>query len=223
MITLKNLSDRLSAMKAIDKGDASGTIEGYASVYGSVDSVDDTIVPGAYDKALQSGRMPAMYYNHDREGVPIGTWTEWSTDAKGLYVKGRLNLELPLARDVYSAMRFGSLKGLSVALLLDAGDCECRDDGIRVIKGVQRVPEISIVGCPAEAKAEVTAFKSLEGASTVRDLEMVLRDLGLSRKDALLFISRAKGVFSSQSDSGEERMLSEVSERMRRLASIKFN
>ena len=219
---VKNLSERLSILKELDSDDASGSVEGYASVFGSVDSVDYTIAPDAYAAVIKSGHLPAMCFNHNQDAVPIGKWTDFSVDGKGLYVKGKLNLDLPLAKDVYSAMKFGGLDGLSVALLLNPDDLEVDDDtGIRTIKNVQRVPEISIVTCPCEQKATVTAVKSIDDAASVRDLENILGDLGCSKKDALLFISRAKSIFGGLRDVNHDE-LKKVSERLERLAKTNF-
>lgn len=218
------LSEKLSELKALDKAESSGVIEGYASVFGSIDSVDDTIDPKAYDHVLNSGEMPKMFFNHDTRGLPIGVWEEIRTDDKGLFVKGRLNLDLDLAKQVYSALKFGSLNGLSVNLMMDWDDWEVdKKSGIRTIKNVQRLPEISVVGIPCEAKATLTDIKSLtENAESVRDIEDILRDLGCSRKEAMLFISKAKSVFSQQSDSSDTNELKSVSERLERLAANKF-
>ena len=107
---LKELQLTHSELKALDDQEQSGVIEGYASVFGSIDSSRDTILPTAYNKVL--GTLPKMFFNHDTFGVPIGKWTEMSVDEKGLKVKGQLNLELEDARKVYSAIKFGSLNGL---------------------------------------------------------------------------------------------------------------
>ena len=91
-----------------------GVIEGYASVFGGVDSYGDTIEPTAFDNVIKSGQKPLMFYQHDRWSLPIGVWEELRVDEKGLYVRGRLNLELEEAREVYSALKFGPLNGLSI-------------------------------------------------------------------------------------------------------------
>ena len=85
-----------------------GVIEGYASVFGGVDSYGDTIEPNAYDNVISEGQKPLMFYQHDRWGVPIGKWEELSVDSKGLKVKGRLNLELKEVQDVNRVQTQGS-------------------------------------------------------------------------------------------------------------------
>ena len=47
---LKELQLTHSELKALDDQEQSGVIEGYASVFGSIDSSGDTILPTAYNK-----------------------------------------------------------------------------------------------------------------------------------------------------------------------------
>ena len=49
---LKELQLTHSELKALDDQEQSGVIEGYASVFGSIDSSGDTILPTAYNKVL---------------------------------------------------------------------------------------------------------------------------------------------------------------------------
>lgn len=212
---LKELKLNHSELKALD--DQAGVIEGYASVFGSVDSAGDTIMPTAYNEVMNT--MPKMFFNHDTYGVPIGKWTEMTVDSKGLKVKGILNLELDEAQKVYSAIKFGSLNGLSVHILFSEKDVEwSEDDNVRIIKSVARLPEISIVGIPCEQKAQITACKNFESINSVRDFEKALRDLGASQKESLTLISQAKKLFANQRDSEEKQLnLTEISARLSRL------
>lgn len=214
----------LSELKALDG--EKGYVEGYASVFNSVDSVGDTIHPEAYKNILASGEMPKMFFNHDTWGLPIGKWLSMETDEKGLLIKGQLNLELDEAKAIYSSLKFGSLNGLSVNILLRKGDTEKMENGTRLIKNVVRLPEVSIVSMPCEQKATLTNVKDL---STVRDFENALRDLGASQKEAMTLISYAKRLFGNQRDSDEEKKQKEMAERqilaerLNRISQIKLN
>lgn len=217
---LKELQLTHSELKALDDQEQSGVIEGYASVFGSIDSSGDTILPTAYNKVL--GTLPKMFFNHDTFGVPIGKWTEMSVDEKGLKVKGQLNLELEDARKVYSAVKFGSLNGLSVHLMFTDKDVDWDDESdVRIIKSVARLPEISIVGIPCEQKAQIIACKNFESINSVRNFEKALRDLGASQKESLTLVSQAKKLFATQRDSDEKQLnLNEISARLSRLTKI---
>lgn len=182
-----------------------GVIEGYASVFGGVDSYGDTIEPNAYDNVISEGQKPLMFYQHDRWGVPIGRWEELSVDSKGLKVKGRLNLELKEAQEVYSALKFGSLNGMSIGFRLRDRDYEYDDNDVCHIKNISELLEISIVNFPADKSARVMGVKAdpedLDELKDIRDCERYLRDLGISKKMAQSIISVIKAKKNSMSDS----------------------
>ena len=203
-----------------------GVIEGYASVFGGVDSYGDTIEPTAYDNVISEGQKPLMFYQHDRWGVPIGKWEELSVDSKGLKVKGRLNLELKEAQDVYSALKFGSLDGMSIGFRLRDRDYEYDDNDVCHIKNISELLEISIVNFPADKSARVMGVKAdpedLEELKDIRDCERYLRDLGISKKMAQSIISVIKAKKNSMSDSedGIKAKDAELSEIQQKLNSI---
>ena len=180
-----------------------GSIEGYASVFGGVDSYGDTIEKTAFDSVLKSGQKPLMFYQHDRWSLPIGVWEELRVDEKGLYVKGRLNLELEEAREVYSALKFGSLNGMSIGFRMKDKDYEYDDEDICHIKNISELLEISIVNFPADKEARIDNVKSeeLDGLHDIRDCEHYLRELGISKKMAQKLISVVKSAKSAVSDS----------------------
>ena len=200
-----------------------GVIEGYASVFGGVDSYGDTIEPTAYDNVISEGQKPLMFYQHDRWGVPIGRWEELSVDSKGLKVKGRLNLELKEAQDVYSALKFGSLDGMSIGFRLRDRDYEYDDNDVCHIKNISELLEISIVNFPADKSARVMGVKAdpedLEELKDIRDCERYLRDLGISKKMAQSIISVIKAKKNSMSDSedgikAKDAELSEIQQKL---------
>lgn len=200
-----------------------GVIEGYASVFGGIDSYGDTIEPTAYDNIISEGQKPLMFYQHDRWGVPIGRWEELSVDSKGLKVKGRLNLELKEAQDVYSALKFGSLNGMSIGFRLRDRDYEYDDNDVCHIKNISELLEISIVNFPADKSARVMGVKAdpedLEELKDIRDCERYLRDLGISKKMAQSIISVIKAKKNSMSDSedGIKAKTAELSEIQQKL------
>lgn len=200
-----------------------GVIEGYASVFGGIDSYGDTIEPTAYDNVISEGQKPLMFYQHDRWGVPIGRWEELSVDSKGLKVKGRLNLELKEAQDVYSALKFGSLNGMSIGFRLRDRDYEYDDNDVCHIKNISELLEISIVNFPADKSARVMGVKAdpedLEELKDIRDCERYLRDLGISKKMAQSIISVIKAKKNSMSDSedgikAKDAELSEIQQKL---------
>ena len=180
-----------------------GSIEGYASVFGGVDSYGDTIEKTAFDSVIKSGQKPLMFYQHNRWSLPIGVWESLSVDEKGLKVKGRLNLELVEAREVYSALKFGSLNGMSIGFRMKDKDYEYDDEDICHIKNISELLEISIVNFPADKAAQIDSVKSeeLDGLHDIRDCEHYLRELGISKKMAQKLISVIKSAKAAVSDS----------------------
>ena len=54
-----------------------------------------------------------MLWQHD-PARPIGVWDEVREDARGLYVKGRLLLEVQAAREAHVLLQAGAIDGLSI-------------------------------------------------------------------------------------------------------------
>lgn len=192
--------------KAEIETDETGSIEGYASVYYGTDSYGDTIVKGAFDDCVNADEKPKMFFNHDRYSVPIGKWEEVTADDKGLYVKGKLNLEVSQAKDVYSAVKAGDIDGFSVCMMIDPAHYTLKDAsdqwGGGFIEHVEALPEISVVTFPADKSARIAKVKSadFEPFTRLSDFERFLRDAGFSKSVATGFISRFKAVALAQGD-----------------------
>lgn len=175
-----------------------GVFSGYASKFNGVDSYGDTILPGAYAKAIKGIKNLPIFLNHDKSEVPLGVYTVVKEDERGLYVEGQLTLAISKARDVFEAMKAGSINGLSVGLGVSNKDYTFNDPDDpwsgRTFKSISALREISVCTYPADDKARISVVKSQNEAKTVRDLEESLRDAGFSKADALSFISTAKAV-----------------------------
>lgn len=181
--------------------------EGYitvrASVFGGVDWYDDTIEPGAYDHVIaeiKSGvaLMPKMFFNHQYyDSVPIGKWDALWADTEALYMAGQLNLNLTQGREVYEAVKFGTVDGASVNIRMLEEENPIDENGIRHIKNVTQLRECSLCTFPADQKARIISYKAERDTAevkTVRDLEFYLRDAGLPATEAKTIISAAKRV-----------------------------
>lgn len=204
MLVRKTLS--LSDVELKMEGDA-GRFAGYASVFGGVDSYGDTILKGAFETTLKRDGTPKMFLNHDAfSGLPIGKWTKAKEDDKGLYVEGELTQGMSLAGDVKAALKHGTLDGLSIGGYLKAGDFDVLDDGRRVIKKWSKLIEVSVVTFPADsaARVDLSSVKSaIESATTIRDFERLLRDVGaFDQAAAKAVIAKAREIFE-QRDVGE--------------------
>lgn len=179
-----------------------GTFRGYASKFNGIDSYGDTILPGAYDKVVAAGGTVPVFFNHDSFDLPIGKYTKLSANSQGLYVEGVLTLDIPRARDVYNALKAGTVSGLSVGIGIAEDDWEPNaETGGKTIKNVSLLREISICTFPADDRARVSLVKAedIDQMATIRDVEKCLRDAGFSKSQALAFIAKTKDILSSES------------------------
>ena len=177
-------------IKAKDSG---WTFEGYASKFGGVDSYNDTIEKGAYEKTLQERAMPVfMRFEHNVGMLPPGKWKEVKEDNTGLFVSGELTKGMSLSTDIKAAMEHGTLQGLSIGYRIPKGGAE-EKEGIRHLKQIDLV-EISIVQNPADTGAMITGMKAeIETLDGLKEFEYFLRDVGdFSAAAAKCYISRLK-------------------------------
>lgn len=180
-----------------DEGKAAGFVFGYASKFNGVDSYDDTIEPHAYDNFIKTGKLPKMFFNHKTFELPIGIWTKLEVDDIGLKVEGQINLNVDAGKQIYEAIKFGSIDGMSINFRMGEDDYYYDHKLIRHITNIEDLREISIVNFPADNGARMVNFKSAFDSATIEtitDFEHRLRDAGLSKNDAMALISQAKKV-----------------------------
>lgn len=165
-----------------------GTFSGYASLFGAPDLGRDVLMPGAFERSLvkRGASGIRMLFQHD-PNQPIGVWDIIREDARGLYVKGRLMLDVERAREVYALMKEGGLNGLSIGFKTIKGKRDQRS-GIRNLFEVD-LWEISIVTFPMLPEAQVSSVKAAtcnrKSLPSTREFERwLMRDAGFSRKQA---------------------------------------
>ncbi len=148
-----------------------GVFEGYASLFGVADLGKDLVVPGAFAASL-ARRGPSgvrMLWQHDA-AQPIGRWLSIVEDARGLRVRGKLNLAVGRARDIHALMREGAVDGLSIGFRVERARAE-RPTGLRRLEKLD-LWEISIVTFPMLPDARVENVKRTASpalAATIRD------------------------------------------------------
>ena len=186
--------DRPFEVKSIDDD---GNIEGYGSTFGGEpDAYGDVIEKGAFkDSIAEGGRnrtgIPILYQHDPAE--PVGMWHEIAEDSKGLRLRGKLELELMMAKKAYILAKKKIITGLSIGFDTKNGLVEYDNQtGIRTLKKIN-LWEVSLVTFPANINAQVVGVKSLFNAKTPRELEHALRDSGLSRQEALYIVAMCKG------------------------------
>lgn len=154
---------RIPEMK-MDGGDGPGTFEGFGSTFGNVDEGGDVILKGAFVDALpdflERGFVPV---SHDWMGLPIATIADAKETDDGLWFSAEFH-STSHAQEARTVMRErmerGKFVGLSIGYLPDYDDgVEYRDDGVRVLKKIKELAEISFVTVPMNRQAGVSAVK----------------------------------------------------------------
>lgn len=193
----------LADLKFDDKGaDKPLEFEGYASVWGRVDSYGDTVIKGAFESSLKE-RRPMMLFGHSPGRVP-GKWIKYQEDDKGLLVRGQLTPGHSEAQDIGASLKHGSLNGLSIGGYTT--DWESQKSGGRVIKAFD-LYEISVVSMPAEQEARIdtSSVKSmLDECDRLADFEALLCETGgFSKKGAQIVVSRFARIVRGEPGDGE--------------------
>lgn len=194
MKTMIQTKQRLDIPFEVKSVNDAGEFEGYGSVFGVQDTYGDVVIAGAFKDSLQrwseKGRLPALLWQHKMD-EPIGIYTEMSEDNNGLALKGRLLIDDdPLAKRAHAHMKAGSLTGLSIGYILKEWEYD-KEKNVFLLKEID-LWEVSVVTFPANDEARVSDVKSAFARGEVpsqKQIERVLRDVGLSRNQAKAFMS----------------------------------
>jgi len=178
-----------------------GIFTGYGSVFGVVDSYDEIVAPGAFSESLAAhkakGTMPAMLWQH-RSAEPLGVYTEMTEDSIGLKITGQIALKTQRGAEAYELLKMGAISGLSIGFMT-------REERLDKVTGIRTLTklnlwETSLVTFPANDAARVAGVKSVDLIEDLKTAEQFLRDVGLSRREAVAFISRVKSISQSESE-----------------------
>lgn len=214
-MTKKVEHKRLTLDEAEFKFDGeTGIIEGYASVFGGVDAYGDTVLPGAFKRTLKERtRGVKMRFNHFSQVV--GKWLDIHETAKGLKVRGQLTPGHSLASDVLASLKHGAIDGLSIGYI--PVESEKNEHGGRNLKDIELV-EISVVEEPADEAARVVAVKSdIDEATSLKEIEGILRDAGFSRDAATALVSRMKSLIHGEREAKGAAEIAAIVQQMENL------
>lgn len=196
-------------IKSVKDEDNFYYIKGYASTP-DVDRVADIVNPDCLIKSVDRMGMPAFIHQHDLSGIPMGV-------CEKVYMEGNntaVELKMPkddLGKTIKARIDIGAYKGLSIGYI--AKDYEYTAEGYRLINDLDWY-EVSLVTIPANPKAEILEVKNklqkntknktydiIGSINTIRDVENLLCELGVSKKEAGYII---KVVKSSQGEPAKE-------------------
>ena len=186
-----------------------GAFTGYGSVFGVKDSYSDIVIKGAFANSLnkwkEKGRLPALLWQHKMD-EPIGYYTKMVEDDNGLYLEGQLLIDDdPLAKRAHAHMKAKSLSGLSIGYILNDYDYD-KEKSAFILKDID-LWEVSVVTFPANDEARIDNVKSIFESGDIpppREIERVLRDVGLSRTQAKAFMSEGYASLKQRDVSNSE-------------------
>jgi HK97 family phage prohead protease len=211
-MTVKNLMMVCEAKLVLEKqGESTGKIEATVTTWGAREGADgrrfnyqpEGFMQWAEDFA-KSGRPLPMFVNHDADAIPVGQWDAFEFDDTGMKAEGRLYTNTTMGSDLYKVMQespamFG---GVSVGAYAEEyqmvnaeGEPDQSDEAyFQITKGGLR--EVSVVMYPNNPMAEVSKLEYFrpDGSADLKVLEQALREVGLSKKDAVAAASTFKKV-----------------------------
>jgi HK97 family phage prohead protease len=198
-----------------------GKIEAVVTTWGAREGADGrrfNYQPEAFmdwaEAFTKEGRPLPMFVNHDADAIPVGEWTAFEFDDKGMSAQGRIYMNTTSGKDLYQVMRespnmFG---GVSVGAYAEeyqwtkedgtpmtvGSDNPYEDGYFQITKGGLR--EVSVVMYPnnPEAGVQKLEFFRADGTADLKVLERALRDANLSKKDAVTAASIFKKVMEQR-------------------------
>ena len=188
---LENKSYSLvSGLELKENANGDKIITGYASTYGNLDNVGDVVAKGAFDDFISSydeGKKIPILWQHSMSD-PIGEWTSFVSDDKGLLATGILYKELSKAQEAAVLFNRGAVTDLSIGYYVK--ESSYTDDGNRVLEEIELV-ETSLVTNPANPQANILSVKAEDGTINPRALEKHLRDVGFSQTQSKNIVHKA--------------------------------
>lgn len=152
------MKQRTSFALELKSLDAAGRFAGYASVFDVTDSQRDVMRVGAFRNSLKQRKYPVqLLWQHQWES-PIGVLEQVFEDTHGLYVEGRLLLEVARAKEAHALLKAGAIRGMSIGYNVKRARRD-PDSGVRELLEVE-LWEVSLVTLPANEAAQVTVVKS---------------------------------------------------------------
>jgi HK97 family phage prohead protease len=162
----------------------SGQFEAYAATW-DLDDVGDVILRGAFMKALklheQTNTTPSLLWQH-YPSQPIGRWVSFTEDSKGLLGIGKFTLTTQKGREAFELLKDNALS-FSIGFQIDKNGSEVKN-GIRYIKSISRLAEVSVVSIPANSAARLVALKKCSPQQLRSFERMLIKSSGLTKKEA---------------------------------------
>lgn len=184
--------------KGMKEDDEYYYIKGIASTP-DIDRVDDIVNPDCLLKSVERIGLPAFVHQHNLFDMPLGV-------CERVYKEGNntmVDLKMPKDADgkkIKDRIKMGAYGGLSIGYI--AKDYEYDAKGYRIINDLDWY-EVSLVTLPANPNAKILEVKKQEihknlkcdiinNIKSIRDVENLLCELGISKKEAGYIIKVVK-------------------------------
>lgn len=195
--------------------DGSGIFEGYASVFGNVDSYGDKVIKGAFSKSLaksfpDDGAGIPCYWSHrmDDPEFILGKTLSAVEDDHGLKVRVSLDLDNPKAAAAYRALKAGAVNQMSFAYeVLDSHfipEKGAKFGGVNELRELN-IFEVSVVQIGANTATSIDMVKS---AMKNDDSVSISTPSAIERLEEAIEILR-EIIDSAKTDSSDEESDSE--------------
>lgn len=145
-------------------------IYGYASIFNYLDSQNDVVIKGAFQKAISEKASDIkLLWQHDQK-TPIGKITKIYEDNVGLYIEGEITSGTEKGREAIDLVTRDILDSLSIGFNIIKS--AINKNGEREIKEVD-LWEVSLVTFPANKKSKIKYRKQqdLDYASFYKKLK----------------------------------------------------
>ena len=141
-------------IKAIDDNEMK--FEGYASMFGNMDSYRDIVSKGCFARTLNNNKRRIKILWQHNSFEPIGKPTKLEEDEKGLYIEGKL-CGTEKGKEVYTLLKEKVIDEMSIGYNTLKYEYD-KENNIRYLKEV-KLFEISLVTWGANEKARVNGVK----------------------------------------------------------------
>lgn len=162
-----------------------GTFSGYGSIFNNADSDGDRVQRGAFTKSIEKwqakGKLPPLLWQHEMKN-PIGKYTVMREDNAGLYVEGKILLDVQQGREAYSLLKEGVVTGLSIGYMTRESEYDAQLQS-RMLKELDLM-EVSLVTFPSNEAAGVLFVKAASQVNTPRKFERFLKNAGFTQTQA---------------------------------------
>jgi hypothetical protein len=201
-------------VKSLDS--MTGDFTGYAAAWDNVDRVGDRLIKGAFADTLAEwtarDTLPRVLWQHR---LTIGHTTDLAEDPRGLLASGRLWLNVPEVKALVEGDILPSMPHVGMSFRFLPREVEHKADGGRLLVRLDLLDDITISRRPVNDRAALLEIKSADGAvvaavPTARDLELILRDAGISRSSAKAIIAHGYDAALREAKSDEPALTEEA-------------